>query len=1046
MKKKHLLKALRKYNQLNVKIKNENIFDLLNESVALISDVPLSNICLFQGNEIDFVANYGLNFNLNNLSKLPYKDLIVEDSFFEIKDIEQDNNYRNFAGFIDNKIRFFAIYPFYDSEGVLLGSINLYDYKTKMLNAEQKKYILKAANRAAQIATDRRNMQVSHLLAILFESTDDLIIVSSPEEILHINPGVSKLLDYSQEEILSSDFTRYLHPNDVHSFEEIIKMHSHGSSLKKLTNRLISKSGKIHYIQWTGVVEEHTKLIYSIGRDITNLEEQKILLSKSEKRFRAFFENSQILFCMHSLDGSFISVNKTGADMAGYTIKEVKGKSLFDIIPEDRHDLLKEYLNIIKIKGRAEGIMKVITKTGDIRTWLFNNVLQQDDQEKEYVIGSAVDLTERFELEEQLKEAKRAADQASSAKSEFLANMSHEIRTPLNGIIGFTDLMLKTKLDDTQQQYISIINQSGSALMEIINDILDFSKIEAGRLILYNEKVDIQDIAAQACSVVTYGIEQKGVELLLDISENVPRYIWADETRLKQILVNLLSNAIKFTEEGEVELKISTIQEFNDGEKRIRFEVRDTGIGIKKEKQEEIFEAFAQEDGSITKKHGGTGLGLAISNSLLKLTDSKLHLISDVGMGSCFYFDITFKTEKDEVDDQSLKDINSVLVVDDNANNRRILKHMLELKKIKVDDVESGLQALLHLKNGKNYDVIIMDYHMPIMDGIETIRKIKNAVNSQKQPIIMLYSSSDDDQLQEACEELEVESRLVKPIKMREMYQVLAQLKKEDTARKKIKQDEKVKFSKGLKVLIAEDNEVNMFLTKSIVHQIAPDASIFEARDGRQAIKQYESEEPDIILMDVQMPILNGIEATHAIRKLQKSFHVPILALTAGAMNDERKRCLEAGMDDFMTKPIVKQNIADMFAKWVGAETAQESSSISENPVNYQTSNHIDRAWFDEYTSLDPTFKAEFIKLLILELCESRENLKQQVEFHDLEALKKTGHKLKGTSLTAGLTELSKLSIAFELLLEFEATYIEELLEKTLDEIKIILNLLELEE
>lgn len=1041
MKKKHLLKALRKYNQL----KNENIFDLLNESVALISDIPLSNICLFQGNEIDFIANYGLDFNLNSLSELPYKDLIVEDDLFEIKDIEQDSNYRNIAGFIDNKIRFFSIHPFYDSDGVLLGSINLYDYKTRTLNSEQKQYILKAAHRAAQIANNRRKLQVSGLLEILFESTNDLIVVSNQEKILHINPGVSKLLGYSQEEISKSKLTHYFHPDDVHSFEEIIKTHSNSSISKKLTNRLVSKSGKIHYIQWAGVIDEETRLIYSIGRDITNLEEQKTLLSQSEKHFRAFFENSQNLFCMHRLDGNFISVNKTGADMVGYTIDEIKERSLFDIIPENNHNLLKEYLNIIKTKGRAEGIMKVITKTGDIRTWLFNSVLQQDEQENEYIIGSAVDLTERFELESQLKDAKRNAIQASSAKSEFLANMSHEIRTPLNGIIGFTDLILKTKLDDTQQQYINIINQSGSALMGIINDILDFSKIEAGKLIIYTEKVDIQDIAAQACSVVTYGVEQKGVELLLNISENVPRYIWADETRLKQILVNLLSNAIKFTEEGEVELKIIPIQEFNDGKATLRFEVRDTGIGIKQEKQEEIFEAFAQEDGSITKKYGGTGLGLTISNSLLKLADSQLHLISDVGMGSCFYFDITFRTEKGEPEDLSLKDIKSVLVVDDNTNNRRILKHMLELKKIKVDDVESGVQALLKLQSGKNYDVIIMDYHMPFMDGIETIRKIKSKTHSQKQPIIMLYSSSDDDHLQKACEELGVESRLVKPIKMREMYQVLAQLKKNHSAHKSIKHEEKSKFTKGIKVLIAEDNEVNMFLTKSIIQQIAPGASIFEARDGKQALLQYELEEPDIILMDVQMPNLNGIEATRAIRKLEKNFHVPILALTAAAMNDEREKCLEVGMDDFMTKPIVKQDIADMFTKWIGADSAQKSSSSYESPINYHSSKHIDRAWFDEYTSLDPTFKAEFIKLLKLEICESGEYLKQQVESNDLEALKRTGHKLKGTSLTAGLTELSKLSVAFEMLTEFEPTYVKELLEKTLDEIKIVLNLLGLE-
>lgn len=1046
MKKKHLLKALKKYNKLSVEIKNENTFDLLNESVALISKVPLSNICLFQLNEMNFIANYGIKFSQSDLSQIDYKYLSEHIKYLEIEDVQEDSYFQSINSFINNKIRFFASYPFYDYEGVLLGCINLYDYESKKLTPSQSQYITKATKRAAQIVTDKRNLQVSQLMEILFESTDDLIVVSNAEKMIHVNPALSKLLGYNKEEILNNQLTQYLHPDDAPDFEEFIKSHSKDTTFKKLTNRLVSKSKETHHIQWAGVIENRTGLIYSIGRDITNLEEQKSLLSQSERRFRAFFENSQNLFCMHSLDGSFLSVNKTGADMAGYTIEEVEKKSLFDLIPKKNQHLLKEYLELIKTQGHAEGIMKVITKSGSIRTWMFSNVLQKDDQEKQYIIGSAVDLTERFELENQLKEAKRQAVQASSAKSQFLANMSHEIRTPLNGIIGFTDLILKTKLDDTQQQYINIINQSGNTLMSIINDILDFSKIEAGKLELNKEKIDLQDLAARACNIVTYGIEQKGVELLLNLSENLPRYIWADEIRLNQILVNLLSNAIKFTEEGEVELKIIPIEELSDHKTKIRFEVRDTGIGIKKEKQNEIFEAFSQEDGSITKKYGGTGLGLTISNRLLKLANSKLNLISELGMGSCFFFDINFKTERENIEDLSLKEIKSVLVVDDNTNNRRILKHMLELKEINVDDVESGLKALTQLQNKKIYDVIIIDYHMPFMDGIETIRKIKSTLQIQKQPIIMLYSSSDDDQLQEACDELGIESRLVKPIKMREMYQVLSQLTKKHLAQKTENQEKKNNFTiKGIKVLIAEDNEVNMFLTKSIVQQIAPDASIIEARDGRQAVLKYKLEEPDIILMDVQMPYLNGIEATRAIREYQNNYHVPILALTAGVMNEEKEKCLEAGMDDFMTKPLVKNDIAEMFAKWIGAETTKENVSVYKSPANFPSINHIDRQWFNEYTSLDPTFKLEFIKLLKFELNESHRNFKHQVESKDLEALKKTGHKLKGTSLTAGLTELSKLSIAFELLENYEVVYINELLEKTLNEIKVILNLLELE-
>src|SRR5690606_26869858 len=246
MKGKRLLKALKKYSQLNVKIKNENIFDLLNESIALIAKVPLSTICLYQGNEIELIANYGSILKYSRLPKSSYEHLIKHNSL-EIEDIEQDAVYREHPGFIDNKIRFYATYPFSDSDGVLLGSINLFDYRPRTLNDEQRQYILKATQRASQITIDRRNQQVSSLLEILFDSTDDLIVVSNREKILHINPGVTKLLGYNQQEILNSELTHYFHPDDVHSFEEIIKNDSNGSISKKLTNRLVSKSGKIHH-------------------------------------------------------------------------------------------------------------------------------------------------------------------------------------------------------------------------------------------------------------------------------------------------------------------------------------------------------------------------------------------------------------------------------------------------------------------------------------------------------------------------------------------------------------------------------------------------------------------------------------------------------------------------------------------------------------------------------------------------------------------------------------------------------------------------------
>ncbi|MES2725490.1 MAG: response regulator [Bacteroidota bacterium] len=647
-------------------------------------------------------------------------------------------------------------------------------------------------------------------------------------------------------------------------------------------------------------------------------------------------------------------------------------------------------------------------------------------------------------LEEALIKAKELAENSAEAKSNFLSTMSHEIRTPLNGVIGFTDLLMKTKLDSTQHQYMSAVFQSANSLLDIVNDILDFSKIDAGKLELESEKIDLLEVGNQVADIISYQAHQKKLEVLLNIAPNVPRFVWADAVRLRQILVNLLSNAVKFTEVGEIELKVSVLSKDADGATVLCFSVRDTGIGILEKNKQKIFEAFAQEDASTTRKYGGTGLGLAISNKLLALMNSKLLLKSEIGKGSTFYFDVSFKAlEGSEPNLQNFDHIKQVLIVDDNTNNRLILKDMLALKKINADLAEDGIKAVEMIGAGNCYDVILMDYNMPEMNGIETIRQIRTNANIgiNKQPIILLYSSSDDELINEACKELEVQQRLVKPIKMQQLFNALAKLNANNLVVEESKETESapiINESQNLKILIADDNSVNMFLAKIIVSGVLPNATIYEAINGKEAIDVFEREQPHLILMDVQMPEVNGYEAATAIRGLEKAGRIPIIALTAGTVKGEKDRCLQAGMDDYISKPVVKANIEAVIERWLKANDSSLKSEKSNTPSNEAITTHFNRQDLLKNLGGDTQIVSSFIEIIKSSFDEILKDLRDGLAQNNLEKITTTAHKLKGVALSGCLPKLVQHAATLEYQNNFDRYIISNLIEHIEKEVNYI--------
>ncbi|MCV9388840.1 response regulator [Reichenbachiella ulvae] len=533
--------------------------------------------------------------------------------------------------------------------------------------------------------------------------------------------------------------------------------------------------------------------------------------------------------------------------------------------------------------------------------------------------GVIQDITEEVRAKRELEETKSAAIAASKAKSEFIANMSHEIRTPLNGVIGFSDILLKSELTTVQREHMNLIQKSGQCLLDVINDILDFSKIEAGKLDLTPERTDLQSLIEGVTQLFGHQANSKSLEFILNTNPiELPANIWVDEVRLRQILINLLSNAIKFTETGEIELSIKKIKSSEEN-CTLRFAVRDTGIGISNEAQNKIFGAFNQADGSTTRKYGGTGLGLSISRSILNMMGSDLQLESQIGIGSNFFFDINVQVSDNTILENIPEvEISSALVVDDNLTNLNVLKNLLSLFSIQSVCVQNGMDAIETLKKNDRFDVIFMDYQMPEMNGIETIKKIKHEkLIDQEKCKLVLFQSTADDHFKKQIKSLKIDQYITKPLNIEKLSACLRSLGKSNKIENRndnIKEGISLELPDHKTIMIAEDNAVNMILSVTILNRLIPDARIIEVPDGLEGIKAFKKEKIDLVFTDIQMGKMNGYDMAKAIRQIDQK--TPIIALTAGTVAGEKQRCLEAGMNDMLTKPMREDQIAELLKEW----------------------------------------------------------------------------------------------------------------------------------
>ncbi len=772
----------------------------------------------------------------------------------------------------------------------------------------------------------------------------------------------------------------------------------------------IRRTGEIFAADVSISAEEDAGVNVVIVRDMSERRRSERALRESEERFRNAFDSAVIGMALVTSEGIWLRVNRALCEMVGYSEDELMLSPIRDSMhPDDRDNdrlLLKQLIDGAVPSYQIE--KRLFHKDGHI-VWALISVslLRDDTGAPMYFISEILDITRNRELNEEREKAREAALESARLKSEFLANMSHEIRTPMNGVIGMTGLLLDTPLNADQRDFAETIRSSAEGLLTIINDILDFSKIEAGKMTFEITDFDLRSTIEACIDLVAESAQSKGIELAADLAPAVPTAVRGDSGRFRQVLTNLLSNAVKFTHQGEVVVEVTLLEE-NDLQASVHVAVRDTGIGIAVASQSQLFEAFTQADASTTRRYGGTGLGLAISRQLVERMGGEIGFDSEPGKGSVFHFTAVLEKQLDVLPASDPAFVIAglrALIVDDNETNRRILRHQLSRISIATEEVQGAEEALSALRTaheqGSRFDLAILDLQMPVTDGLDLARMIKRDPALSPTRLILLTSLGSRES-GPRVKEAGLAAYLSKPIKQRTLHEAILTAMDVKRGTPEMPETPAPRARQQGRILVAEDNVVNQKVAQRQLQNLGYFSDT--VANGLEAVEAVRGIPYHLVLMDCQMPEMDGFAATAAIRQREIELalpRIPIIAMTANALEGDRERCIAAGMDDYLSKPVKPGELATMIEQWMLAEPDREQ--ILDPGVTASLRSMGDEAFYQEVIGL-------FLGDAPLQLAAIR----SAIASADAEGVRDAAHALKSSAGNVGAEALSRASAAVE--------------------------------